>query len=87
MTTIALNGLWTYIQTLNLSKRNRRWLAEKLVAPDTLYTVESKDEYEPNETTKAAILEAQEMLQACDDSKTEDVDTSSVEAMLHSCGL
>ena len=34
MTTIALNGLWTYIQTLNLSKRNRKWLAEKLMGCD-----------------------------------------------------
>ena len=43
MTTVALNGLWTYIQTLNLSKCNRKWLAEKLmgcddkVADDTEY--------------------------------------------------
>ncbi len=43
MTTVALNGLWTYIQTLKLSKRNRKWLAEKLmecddnVADDTEY--------------------------------------------------
>ena len=34
MTTIALNGLWAYIQTLNLSKRNRKWLAEKLMGCD-----------------------------------------------------
>lgn len=34
MTSIALNGLWAYIQTLNLSKRNRHWLADKLVAAD-----------------------------------------------------
>lgn len=34
MTTVALNGLWAYIQTLNLSRRNRKWLAEKLVEPE-----------------------------------------------------
>ena len=34
MTTVALNGLWAYIQTLNLSKRNRKWLAQKLVESD-----------------------------------------------------
>lgn len=34
MTTVALNGLWAYIQTLNLSKRNRKWLAEKLMGCD-----------------------------------------------------
>lgn len=35
MASVALEGLWTYIQSLNLSKRNRKWLAEKLVAPDS----------------------------------------------------
>lgn len=33
MTTVAMNNLWTYIQGLSLSQRNRKWLAEKLVAP------------------------------------------------------
>lgn len=30
MTTVALNNLWTYIESLNLSARNRKWLADKL---------------------------------------------------------
>ena len=30
MTSVAMNNLWTYIQGLNLSARNRTWLAEKL---------------------------------------------------------
>ena len=33
MTTIAMNNLWTYIQGLSLSQRNRKWLAEKLIEP------------------------------------------------------
>ena len=33
MTSTALNGLWTYLQTLSLTERNRKWLAEKLVEP------------------------------------------------------
>lgn len=31
MTTIALNALWTYIESLGLSTKNRKWLADKLV--------------------------------------------------------
>ncbi|MBO4431204.1 MAG: surface protein [Bacteroidaceae bacterium] len=33
MTTVAMNNLWTYIQGLSLSQRNRKWLADKLVEP------------------------------------------------------
>ena len=33
MTTVAMNNLWTYIQGLSLSQRNRNWLADKLVEP------------------------------------------------------
>ena len=28
-----MNNLWTYIQGLSLSQRNRNWLADKLVEP------------------------------------------------------
>ena len=31
MTTTALNGLFQYILSLNLSKRNSKWLAEKIL--------------------------------------------------------
>lgn len=31
MTTAAMNGLWQYLQTLSLTDKNRRWLAEKLI--------------------------------------------------------
>lgn len=33
MTQVALNGLLSFIQTLNLSARNRKWLAERLIEP------------------------------------------------------
>jgi hypothetical protein len=33
MTTSALNNLWTYIQGLSLSQKDREWLAGKLVEP------------------------------------------------------
>lgn len=31
MSTIQIEGLWQYIQTLSLSARNKKWLAERLV--------------------------------------------------------
>ena len=33
MTTFALNNLWTYLQGLSLSKKDREWLANKLIMP------------------------------------------------------
>ena len=33
MTTVALNALWTYIKSLGLSAKNRKWLADKLIEP------------------------------------------------------
>jgi hypothetical protein len=33
MTTLALNNLWTYIQGLSLAKKDREWLASKLIEP------------------------------------------------------
>lgn len=33
MTQIAVQNLWTYIESLNLSRRNRKWLAERLITP------------------------------------------------------
>ena len=34
MTTVAMNNLWQYLQSLSLSRRNRKWLAERLVSFD-----------------------------------------------------
>lgn len=33
ITQVALQGLLSFIQTLNLSTRNRKWLAERLIEP------------------------------------------------------
>lgn len=33
MTTAALNNLWTYLQGLSLSQKDRNWLAGKLIEP------------------------------------------------------
>ena len=33
MNAVSLNHLWSYLQSLSLTASNRKWLAEKLVAP------------------------------------------------------
>ena len=35
MTAFALNNLWTYIQGMSLKKKDREWLASKLLEPTT----------------------------------------------------
>ena len=41
MTTVALNNLWSYIQGMSLKKKDREWLAGKLLEP-----VHDADPYE-----------------------------------------
>lgn len=33
MNAVSLNNLWIYLQGLSLTASNRKWLAEKLIAP------------------------------------------------------
>jgi hypothetical protein len=33
MNAVSMNNLWSYLQGLSLTASNRKWLAEKLVAP------------------------------------------------------
>ena len=47
MTTEAMNNLWQYLQGLSLSRRNRKWLAERLVS------FEEEKEAAPTLMTKA----------------------------------
>lgn len=35
MTTFALNNLWSYLEGLTLSQKDREWLANKLIMPET----------------------------------------------------
>jgi len=44
MTAVALNNLWTYIQGMSLKKKDREWLAGKLMepTPDDAKTVRQK---------------------------------------------
>lgn len=58
MNKIALNNLLTYLQSLNLTTRNRQWLAEHLMKPQKTTVVE-----DPTQMTKeeffANIAEAE----------------------------
>ena len=43
MTAIALNNLWSYIQGMSLKKKDREWLASKLLEPvDDIKTAQQK---------------------------------------------
>ncbi len=49
MTTVAMNNLWAYIQGLSLSRRNKTWLAERLLDASRQ---EKKAKADPTEMTK-----------------------------------
>lgn len=53
MSTVQIESLWQYIQTLSLSKKNKKWLAERLLENCTA-------EPKVNATTQKAIKEAEE---------------------------
>ncbi|MBQ7420181.1 MAG: surface protein [Prevotella sp.] len=36
MNAVSMNNLWTYIQGLSLTASNRKWLAERLIADDSV---------------------------------------------------
>lgn len=43
MTAVALNNLWSYLQGLTLSQKDRKWLAGKLTEPvDNAKTAQQK---------------------------------------------
>ena len=43
MTTVQLNNLWSYIQGMSLKKKDREWLASKLLEPvDDAKTAQQK---------------------------------------------
>ncbi len=44
-TSAQVESLWQYIQSLSLSERNRRWLAERLVEPTSMRVEEEQVEY------------------------------------------
>lgn len=42
MTASAMDSLWQYIQSLSMTEKNRRWLANKLIEPNANNTVFNK---------------------------------------------
>lgn len=69
MTTKALNGLWEYLQTLSLTKKNKNWLASKLIEPK---------ENKPDETD--CVLSSQAMQEILEKGE-EDIRTGNVKAV------
>ncbi len=50
-----VESLWTYIQSLSLSDRNRKWLAEKLIENGTCKQTGNTAEYISKEEILAGI--------------------------------
>ncbi len=67
MTTVAMNNLWTYIESLGLSARNRKWLAAKLVEPAetelNATTIKAIEDVKAGKTYKASSVD--ELLTQC----------------------
>ena len=60
MNAVSMNNLWAYIQGLSLTVSNRKWLAEKLIAPTE------------NRTTAPPVLQTwEEALSDLDESERE----------------
>lgn len=58
MNAAALNSLWTYLQSLQLTQSNRKWLAEHLVEPTSASMVEEDEtEYLTSSSAMREILE------------------------------
>ena len=36
MNTVAMNNLWTYLQGLSLTAKNKKWLSERLIEPQAV---------------------------------------------------
>ena len=58
MTTFALNNLWSYLQGLSLSQRDRKWLAEKLINPTADDAKTTRQKAYVKDTLTRAIKEA-----------------------------
>lgn len=45
MSTVQIEGLWSFIQTLALSNRNKQWLADRLIESTSTSVSPSNDEW------------------------------------------
>lgn len=43
MSSAAMKNLWTYIESLGLSTRNRKWLADKLIEPTKVDVIKKQE--------------------------------------------
>ena len=57
MTALALNNLWTYIESLSLKKKDREWLAGKLREPTAEDTKTAQQKAYVKETLTRALDE------------------------------
>ena len=57
MTTVALNNLWTYIEGLSLKRKDREWLASKLLEPKADDARTAKQKAYVKETLTRALNE------------------------------
>ena len=57
MTTVALNNLWTYIEGLSLKRKDREWLASKLLEPKADDAKTAKQKAYVKETLTRALNE------------------------------
>jgi len=59
MTTYALNNLWTYIEGLSLKKKDREWLASKLIEPKADDAKTTRQKAYVKETLTRALKEVE----------------------------
>ena len=59
MTTFALNNLWTYIEGLSLKKKDREWLASKLIEPKADDAKTARQKAYVKETLTRALKEVE----------------------------
>ena len=57
MTTFALNNLWTYISGLSLKRKDREWLANKLLEPTEVDAKTKRQQEFAKESLTRAINE------------------------------
>ncbi|MBP5478778.1 MAG: hypothetical protein J6Y15_05385 [Bacteroidaceae bacterium] len=57
MTALALNNLWTYIESLSLKRKDREWLAGKLLEPTAEDTKTAQQKAYVKETLTRALDE------------------------------
>lgn len=62
MTTVAMNNLWNYIQGLQLTSRNQKWLADRLLKSSNERKAPKDDALMTEEEFFAGIDEAREQI-------------------------